>query len=317
MATRDQVIAELRTGASYEVVADRLKIPPGQAYLIATGLPADGSDVLGPELLAAKQEFLLDGSSQHLANPRAEVSTEHEDVRAWVKRRAAADEPLRQAALLHTAEPPEIERNDDEDRVDVIDLLGRDHNQVKYLQEQLQAIPAAKDGGTEQDQQRRVSIVDMIRVRLSQHETAEEEYFWPTVRADVPGGDELADRALEQEQHGKDLLQALDGLSGGEERFDGLVEELISALGKHVAFEDYVFLRARDAVDGEKLTELGRKYARAKEAAPTRPHPHAPSGSRLAAAAAAPMDRARDALGERPAQRKGQAEGEPVPEGEQ
>jgi hypothetical protein len=43
--TREQVLAILRTGASYEVVADRLDIPPGQAYLIATGLPADGSDV--------------------------------------------------------------------------------------------------------------------------------------------------------------------------------------------------------------------------------------------------------------------------------
>jgi hypothetical protein len=218
---------------------------------------------------------------------------------------------------MRTAEPPPIEKHDNEPEVDVIDRLGRDHNQVKYLLEQLQAIPAAKNGGDDQHQQRRVSIVDMIRVRLSQHETAEEEYFWPAVRSDVPGGDELADQALEQEQHGKDLLQALDGLDGGDEQFDELVEELISALGQHVAFEDLVFLKTRGAIAPEKLVELGQKYVKAKEAAPTRPHPHAPAGSKLAAAAAAPLDQARDALGDRPAKRKGQAEDEPVPEGEE
>jgi hemerythrin superfamily protein len=314
MPTRDQVRAELRTGASYEVVADRLKIPPGQAYMIATGLPADGSDVLGPELLERKQEFLFEGSSQHLVHPGAQVSTEDKDVRPWIEQRVAADEPLREAARMRTAEPPEIEKHADEDQVDVIDLLGRDHNQVKYLLEQLQAIPAAKNGGDEQHQQRRVSIVDMIRVRLAQHETAEEEQFWPVVRSDVPGGDELADRALEQEQQGKDLLQELDGLPGWDERFDELVEQLISALGQHVAFEDLVFLKARDAIAGDKLAELGEKYRRAKQSAPTRPHPHVPAGSKLAAAAAAPLDKARDALGDRPAHRKGQAEDEPVPE---
>lgn len=318
MPTREQVVAALRAGASYEVVADRLGIPPGQAYMIATGLPADGSDVLGPEWLDRKQEFLLEGSSQHLANPAAEISTEHEDVREWIRRRAAADEPLREAALSRTAEPPPIElRSEDDETADVVDLLGRDHNQVKYLEEQLEAIPAARNGGTEQHQQRRVSIVDMIRERLSRHETAEEEYFWPAVREALRDGDELADQALEQEQHGKDLLQALDGLSGGDERFDELLEELISALGKHVAFEDSVFLKVREALRPERLAELGRQYARGKSAAPTRPHPHAPAGSKLAAAAAAPLDRVRDAVGDRPAKRKGQAEEEPVPEEEQ
>jgi hypothetical protein len=315
MPTREQVVAALRAGVSYLQVGQRLGIAPGQAYMIATGLPADGSDVLGPELVAAKQEFLLEGSSQHLVNPATEVPTDDEDVLAWIKERVGGDEPMRQAALARTAEPPEIAPAAGE--VDVIDLLGRDHNQVKYLQEQLEAIPGASKGGSPEQQQRRVSIVDMMRVRLSQHETAEEEHFWPAVREAVPGGDELAEQALEQEQKGKDLLQALDGLPGDDEHFDEMVEQLTAALRKHVAFEDMVFLKAREALPREQLVELGRKYAKAKESAPTRPHPHAPAGSKLAAAAAAPLDRARDSMGDRPAERKGQAEGEPVPEGEQ
>jgi hemerythrin-like domain-containing protein len=316
MPTREQVTAVLRSGASYEEAADRLGIPAGQAYLIATGLPADGSDVLGPEYLRRREEFLLEGGSQHLVNPPTEVPTEDEGVRKWIRTRVGADEPLRQAALARTAEPPPIQHRADKDD-DVITLLGRDHNQVKYLQEQLEAIPGVTKGGTAQHQQRRVSIVDMIRLRLSQHETAEEEYFWPAVRDGLPDGNELADQALEQEQHGKDLLQALDGMPGGDEKFEELVEELISSLGRHVAFEDLVFLKVRQALPQEQLDDLGRKYAAAKENAPTRPHPHAPAGSKLAAAAAAPLDALRDAAEERPADRKGKAEDEPVPEGEQ
>jgi uncharacterized protein YejL (UPF0352 family) len=306
MPTREQVVAALRSGASYEQAAKRLGIPPGQAYMIATGLPADGSDVLGPERLERKQEFLLDGGSQHLANPPTEVPTEDKGVRAWIKQRVAADEPLRQAALARTAEPPSIEHRDEgDDTEDVLTVLGRDHNQVKYLVEQLEAIPGVTKGGSEQHQQRRVSIVDMIRIRLARHETAEEEYFWPTVREAVP------------EEHGKDLLQELDGLRGDDEHFDELVEELISVLGKHVAFEDYVFLKVRDAIAEDRLAELGRQVMAAERSAPTRPHPNAPAGSRIAAATAAPLDKARDALGDRPAERKGKAEDEPVPEEEQ
>src|SRR5205823_4236562 len=69
MPTRDQLVAALRSGRSYEQAGEDFGIPPGQAYMIVTGLPADGSDVLGPELLERKKEFLLDGGSQHLANP--------------------------------------------------------------------------------------------------------------------------------------------------------------------------------------------------------------------------------------------------------
>src|SRR3954454_5798518 len=236
MPIREQLVAALRSGRSYEPAAEEFGIRPGQAYMIVTGLPADGSDVLGPELLERKKEFLLEGGSQHLANPPTEVPTEDSGVRAWIKQRVAADEPLRRAALAHSAEPPPIDhRAEDDDTDDVIDLLGRDHNQVKYLQEQLEAIPGASKGGSPEHQQRRVSILDMMRVRLSQHEAAEEQHLWPAVRDALPDGNELADQALEQEQQGKDLLQALDGRAGDDEQFDDLVTELNTALRKHVA----------------------------------------------------------------------------------
>lgn len=44
MPTRDQVQHLLDQGHDYSEIASRLGMPPGQVYLIGTGMPADGSD---------------------------------------------------------------------------------------------------------------------------------------------------------------------------------------------------------------------------------------------------------------------------------
>jgi hypothetical protein len=87
--TRAQVKQLLEQGHSYETAARDLRIPPGQAFMIATGLPADGSDAPAPEELAAKP--VLPGSSQQLANPPAFNPTRNEHVLEWVSQRAARE----------------------------------------------------------------------------------------------------------------------------------------------------------------------------------------------------------------------------------
>ncbi len=44
MTTRAQVLELMETGTTYEEEGSRLGIPPGQVYLVATGIPADGGD---------------------------------------------------------------------------------------------------------------------------------------------------------------------------------------------------------------------------------------------------------------------------------
>lgn len=305
---RQRILTELENGSSYEVIGQRLGIPAGQAYMIATGLPADGSDVLDAAALE-QRPGLMQGASQKLVNPPADIPTRQPEVEAWLRERALADAQMQAAAAARTAEPPPVAGEGDSE--DVIDILGWDHNQVKYILEQLQAVPGKRQGGTPVHMQERVSLVDMIRLRLSEHELAEEEYFWPAVRSHLEDGDALADQALGQEQEGKDLLQALDGLPGDADEFDELVEKLVLALRTHVAFEDSVFLQAKSQIPDEEREQLGRKIQSAKSTAPTRPHPHAPNRppfNKVAGALAAPLDRARDALGDRPAERHGQAE---------
>ncbi len=312
MPTRAQLLERVQRAHTYEEIGEEFLIPPGQAYLIATGLPADGSDVVTDEQAAGRMG-LVEGSTQHLVNPPTDMPQHQKTVEEWMRQRVAADEAIRRAGERRTATPPEIRGQDLTD--DVVSVIGWQHNQVKWLQEQLETVPGVRKGGSEAKQQQRVSILDMIRVRLSQHETAEEEYFWPAVRQHLEGGDELADMALGQEQEGKDLLQELMRVPGHEDRFDELVEKLVAALRKHVAFEDTVLLKFKDKVPDEVRAEIGRKFQSAYEHAPTRPHPHAPNQAgplEAAATLAAPLDRARDSLGARPAARQGQAEQKPA-----
>ena len=307
MPTREQVRKLLDDGLDYPAAARRLGIPAGQAYMIATGVPADGGDTISePE--AGRRGVLA--ASQHLANPPYENPTSKESVRSWMAARVAADGQLQAAHQARTAEPPEID--DPDDTEDAITVLGRQHNQVKVLLKQLQALPSHTTGGTPEQMSARKSIVDMITARLSEHETIEEEHFWPAVRDVLPDGDDLADGALQQEQEGKDTLTELGRLDPDRREFDELVEQLVLQLRKHVAYEEKVFLQMREAMEPEDLENLGHKLLSARKRAPTRPHRRAPkrpgAAVKAAAAGAAAMDKARDAAGDRPAKRKGTAE---------
>ena len=256
MPTREQVRRLLDDGLDYQAASEKLGIPPGQAYLIATGVPADGSDTV-PEEEARRPGFLP--SSQHLANPLHENPTAKESVAAWLRARVASDEQMRTALRERTAEPPEVDPEAERENHDAVTVLGRQHGQVRYLLKQLQALPGHTTGGTPGQMSARKSIVDMITVRLSEHETIEEEHFWPSVREALPDGDRYADQALGQEQEGKDTLTALGRLGPDSREFDELVEKLVARLRQHVAFEELVFLRMRETVPAEDLDRLGEK----------------------------------------------------------
>ena len=301
---RDRVLALVEEGVDYDEIGRRLGIRPGLAYLIATGLSADGSDAPSPRA-HDRPGFLP--SSQDLANPQpAENPTSKDSVILWIKRRVADDQAMQEAAAARDAEPGEIVPGDQ--TPDIVDVLGRDHNQVKALLKQLSTIPGRRKGGSDAQMSARKSIMDMVTVKLSQHESTEEEYLWPAVRRFLPDGDQRADTALAQEQEGKDVLTRLGRLSGDDDEFDELVEKLTLVARKHVAFEEKVFLDLRAQMPQEEREELATTVAKAESRAPTRPHPHAPStppADKVAGTAAAAVDTVRDAAGRRPAKRKG------------
>jgi hypothetical protein len=100
--TREQVRALLDERLDYSVAGQRLGIPAGLAYLIATGRPADGGDTPSQREVAAGG---LLASSQHLSNPPHENPTASKAVQEWIRARVAADAPMREAAERRKAEP--------------------------------------------------------------------------------------------------------------------------------------------------------------------------------------------------------------------
>ena len=303
MPTRDQVRRLLEQGHDYPEIARRLGVPPGQAYLIGTGIPADGGDTYTD---AERQRPGVLPTAQHLLGLEAENPTTKETVLNWIKARVSADEQMKAAAQQRDAEPGDIVDPDDDH--DALVVLTRDHNQVKALQEQLEALPSHSTGGSAAQVSQRKSIVDMITVKLSEHEAVEEQYFWPAVREAMPDGDRWADEAIEQEQQGKDTLTALGKLEPDTDEFDELVEQLVLLLRKHVAYEERLFLQLKSAMSDEARRELGAELLTAKKLAPTRPHPDTPASPavlKTAGIAAAAVDKVRDAVGDRPAKRRG------------
>jgi hemerythrin-like domain-containing protein len=312
LPTREQTLSVFGRTGDYIRVAEELHIPAGQAYLVATGLPADGGDTFSPDELA--RPGVLAGSTQHLVyhSQTVENPTAKQEVHEWIKGRAAKDAPMTAAARKRDAAPAEVVEPEE---TDITTVLTRQHDQVTAMLKELKTVPGVTKGGSEVQQSRRASIVDMITVALSKHEATEEELFWPWVREVLDDGDELAATALQQEQEGKNVLAALSKTQPSDETFDELAEELDSRARKHVAFEDRVLLALSDSVGRKERQERGAQFLSSQGHAPTRPHPHAPKSPaaavKAAGAAGAAVDKVRDSVGDRPAKRRGRAENEP------
>lgn len=87
--TREQVLSAVKSEHSWEVAAQTLGVKPGLAFMIATGIPADGSGV--PELADRTGPGPAPSSPQALVNPRAHNPLRNDLVEAWVRGRAARE----------------------------------------------------------------------------------------------------------------------------------------------------------------------------------------------------------------------------------
>ncbi len=275
MPTREQVLDLLEAGLDYEAAARRLRVPAGQLYLTATGLPADGGDT--PAASAPRRPGALPPPTQHLANPPVENPTGAEAVHRWLTERAAADRAMRYAAARWT--PALGPGPDSGGPRDVTAVLTRDHDRITALVKQLNALPGHRTGGSAAQLARRRSVVDLIRGALAAHEPAEREHLWPAVRRKLDDGKALAEQALRREHETAETLAVLGRTPADTDEFDDLVERLADLLRKHVAFEDAVFAKLRDALGEKARDKLGKKVRRALKAAPARATRSHQSGS--------------------------------------
>lgn len=174
----------------------------------------------------------------------------------------------------------------------VIDELVVDHREVEELFGKIEALPPGAED--------RKLYADQATIELVRHSVAEEAYLYPAVREHVAGGDELADKELEDHATAERLMKDLEGRDADDAEFDRLIGSLMSDVRGHITDEETnLFPRLRAACPADALDELGDKVRRAKKVAPTRPHPSAPDrppANKLLAPGAGLADRVRDAL---------------------
>lgn len=172
--------------------------------------------------------------------------------------------------------------------MDPIEDLISDHRRVQDLLGQVERGEIAADSD---------AVDEAVRL-LSVHAAAEEMVLYPAVSELVPVGGAMAGRHLDEHQLVKDLLVAIERSSGPDRV--ALVGSLAAYVRHHVRREEEVlFPKLREHASDEQLADIGGALARAKKAAPTHPHPHAPDqppGIFPAGAAAALMDKVRDAI---------------------
>jgi hypothetical protein len=137
----------------------------------------------------------------------------------------------------------------------IIDVVNDQHRELLDLISRLDAEPDNP------------KIKSVLIATASRHLSGEEQYLYPAIRTAVPGGGELADRELAEDQS---LLRLL----GDDEQWNRTAE----AIRRHVAADAEELLpMLEQMVPSEDLVRLGNRMETAEEAAPTRPHPSSPS----------------------------------------
>ena len=181
----------------------------------------------------------------------------------------------------------------------VFDVLRKDHEEVLRALAELESGPSGVSAGVDQ-RMAREKLVEQLIIEESKHEAVEEEYFWPAVRDRVPGGDDLADHAVEQEQAAKYVLNDLIGVKADDPKFEELLGTFIVDGREHIGYEENnVWPELKKVLSADEADELGTKLEEGKKLAPTRPHPHTPPKPgvlKTAGPAVAAADKARDAV---------------------
>jgi hemerythrin superfamily protein len=172
---------------------------------------------------------------------------------------------------------------------DAVDVIVSDHRHVEALFSRVEVGPTL-------DQ----AVLDELIRELSIHAAIEEQVLYPAIRSQVEGGEGLADHSLDEHQEVKELLASIEKGGADDPQTPELVSKLIAGVREHVREEEGRILpQLKSSIAPEALIAMGEALEKAKNMAPTRPHPNAPNtppGNVIAGAPTALVDRARDAI---------------------
>jgi hemerythrin-like domain-containing protein len=159
---------------------------------------------------------------------------------------------------------------------DVFEVLATDHEEIRQVLAELEKGPTAATGACEDQLMLRKMMTEELIVEEAKHDEIERTELWPAVREHVPGGGQLADRAICQQLEIGELLAELDRLDASDPEFEEFLTAFTRAGRDHFDFEErHVWPRLRAVLTMKAASELGRKILRGRQAAAELPHPRA------------------------------------------
>ena len=137
--------------------------------------------------------------------------------------------------------------------MNVLELLKEDHSNVESLFEKY-------DRTGKSSQEKKTELFEKIRRELQIHSRAEEEIFYPALKALNGEGRRLVSEALKEHRDVDELLTQISRLKPCDKNFDDKMETLIENVGHHVQEEEgEIFRFAEENCSEGQLEELGQQ----------------------------------------------------------
>jgi hemerythrin superfamily protein len=142
--------------------------------------------------------------------------------------------------------------------MNALQVLTKDHANVKRLFSEF-------DNGGKTDYEMKIELLNQTRRELQIHSQAEEQIFYPALKALNGDGARLISEAIRDHREIDELLMQLSRLKPREQRFDEKFEALIEAVDNHVEREEgEIFRFAEENCSEQELEELGQEIERRK-----------------------------------------------------
>jgi hemerythrin superfamily protein len=143
--------------------------------------------------------------------------------------------------------------------MNALKLLKKDHSTLMSLFGRF-------DRSGKSSHEKKGELFAHIRRELQIHSRAEEEIFYPALKALNGEGRRLVAEALKEHKDIDELLTQISRLKPADKHFDEKMETLIESVDHHVAEEEgEIFRFAEENCSEEQLEDLGRQIEERKK----------------------------------------------------
>jgi len=144
--------------------------------------------------------------------------------------------------------------------MDVLNLLKQDHDSIKDLFSQFESSPRSAHD-------KKAALFEQIRLEITIHSKAEEEIFYPALKAFDGEGRALVTKALQEHADVAQLLTQISRISTADDRFDDKVLALIEDVDHHIVEEEgKIFQFAKENCPAEQLDQMAIEVEQRKRA---------------------------------------------------